>query len=251
MRRTGTKAANDRETRERLREAARTLFSERGFHKVTVREVCDAAKANVAAINYHFGDKLGLYMDLIDEAIVIMRESNRLAEEAGRGLPADERLRAFIHVFLGRLMGAGSKKTWLSQIMAREMDDPTPAMTRVVKEVIEPRMVYLGQAIAEMLDCPTDDPRVKRCFASIQGQVLIYRPHLVREKFLGSFDQHDAEAIAEHIATFSLAGIRALAEQARAEQAHTEQAHTEQAKRKAAPSKRTRRPIKRKDASRT
>ena len=46
----------DRETRERLLKAAEALFAERGFKRVTVREICLAARANVAAVNYHFGD---------------------------------------------------------------------------------------------------------------------------------------------------------------------------------------------------
>lgn len=48
-------------TRKRLLEAARHLFSERGFAAVTVRDITRAARTNVAAINYHFGGKLGLY----------------------------------------------------------------------------------------------------------------------------------------------------------------------------------------------
>ena len=50
----------DAATRARLLAAAGRLFADRGFKKVTVREICRAARANVAAINYHFGDKLGL-----------------------------------------------------------------------------------------------------------------------------------------------------------------------------------------------
>lgn len=208
----GGPAVRDPETRERLRESARTLFAERGFHKVTVREVCLAARANVAAINYHFGDKLGLYVDIVQDGIAIMRESNRLGEDAGRGLPADERLRAFLRVFLTRVAGGGEKGSWLAQIMAREMEDPTPAMDLVVEQVIAPRMAYLGEAIAELLDCPVSDPRVTRCFASIQGQCLIYRPHLVRERFLKITGPLDIEALTHHITEFSLAGIRALAD---------------------------------------
>jgi AcrR family transcriptional regulator len=135
---------------------------------VTVREVCQAAHANVAAINYHFGDKFGLYREIIQEGIAIMRESNRLGEEAGRGQPADERLRAFLRVFLARVADAGEKGHWLAQVMAREMEDPTPAMELVVQQVIEPRLAYMGEAIAELLRCPVTDPRVRRCLVSIQ-----------------------------------------------------------------------------------
>ena len=64
---------HDRETRERLRRAGLRLFGERGFRKVTVREICRAASANVAAVNYHFGDKLGLYREVLQQGIGAMR----------------------------------------------------------------------------------------------------------------------------------------------------------------------------------
>ena len=54
----------DRETRERVLRSAAQLFADRGFKKVTVREICRAARANVAAVNYHFGDKGGLFFKL-------------------------------------------------------------------------------------------------------------------------------------------------------------------------------------------
>ena len=63
----------DRETRERLLAAGQRLFADRGFKKVTVREICREAGANVAAVNYHFGDKLGLYREVLQQAIDAMR----------------------------------------------------------------------------------------------------------------------------------------------------------------------------------
>ena len=57
------------DTRQRLIDSAATLFAERGFENVTVREICKESNANVAAINYHFGDKAGLYRAVVTHAI--------------------------------------------------------------------------------------------------------------------------------------------------------------------------------------
>ena len=65
----------DAETRARLLATAQRLFGERGFKAVTVRDICTAAKANVAAVNYHFGDKLGLYREVLQVAVDAMRET--------------------------------------------------------------------------------------------------------------------------------------------------------------------------------
>ena len=42
-------------TRARLMDAALDLIAERGEEGVTLRELTDAAEANVAAVSYHFG----------------------------------------------------------------------------------------------------------------------------------------------------------------------------------------------------
>ena len=72
--------AADLETRDRLLKAAEQLFAERGFKNVTVRDICRVARANVAAVNYHFGDKMGLYREVLQIAIDAVRETT----EAGR-----------------------------------------------------------------------------------------------------------------------------------------------------------------------
>ncbi len=52
-------------TREKLVEAAAQVFAEVGFEAATVREICSRAGTNGAAVNYHFGDKLGLYTEVL------------------------------------------------------------------------------------------------------------------------------------------------------------------------------------------
>ena len=46
--------------RQRLLDAAGPIFAERGFEGVTVRDLAAEATVNVAAVGYHFGDKVGL-----------------------------------------------------------------------------------------------------------------------------------------------------------------------------------------------
>jgi AcrR family transcriptional regulator len=81
-----------RNTRERLIEAARGLFAERGFHNATVRDIATRAQTNLASINYHFHSKDDLYRE-------VMRASFRQRPDAA---PADagespaERLREFV-----------------------------------------------------------------------------------------------------------------------------------------------------------
>jgi len=205
----------DRETRERLLKAAAQLFADRGFKKVTVRDICRAARANVSAVNYHFGDKTGLYREVLQLAIETMRATSDAAREAGEGLPADERLRRYINVSMCRTMSSGNV-TWISRLIHREMTDPTPTLDAIVEQAFRPRVDDLAAMVAEILDCEPNDPRVSQCVASIHAQWMLFVPNPIASRFRAKLQLRadDAATLAEHIATFSLAGIRALADAA-------------------------------------
>jgi hypothetical protein len=95
--------------------------------------------------------------------------------------------------------------------MAHELNDPTPALDMVVKQVIKPRMAYLGSVIAALIGCRANDPRVEHSVMSVQAQCLV----LLNDKIASRFHPFQItpkrlEQVADHITTFSLAGIQAL-----------------------------------------
>src|SRR4051794_36148064 len=67
-------SAKTAQTRERLLEAAGQVFAEQGFRRATVRQICKRANANVAAVSYHFGDKLKLYAAVINHWLGVALE---------------------------------------------------------------------------------------------------------------------------------------------------------------------------------
>ena len=201
----------DLETRDRLLKSAAALFADRGFKKVTVRDICRAARANVAAVNYHFGNKHGLYREVLQMAIEIMRGTTDAARAAGQGLPAEARLAAYIKVSLCRAMSSGNV-TWISRLVNREMSDPTPTLDVIVDQAIRPRVDDLMAMVSEILQCRLDDPRVSQCVASIHAQWMLFVPNPIASKFRAKLQLRtdDAPTLAEHITKFSLAGIHAL-----------------------------------------
>jgi AcrR family transcriptional regulator len=205
------KSSEDRETRARLLHAAARLFAERGYARVTVRDICKKARANVAAVNYHFGGKDGLYRAVMRHAIETMQATTVAASEAGRGLPAAERIRAYVSVFADRLLGV-HHETWIHQLMLREMSDPTPALAMVAEEVLKPRMAYLSGAIAELIHCAPDDPRVLRCALSVTCQFnsMLWTRAVATLLDAEAGVPGSIDEIAEHIARFSLGGMKAV-----------------------------------------
>src|SRR2546428_6949515 len=56
-------------TRAKLLEAAREVFADCGYYDTTIREICSRARTNIAAVNYHFGGKLGLYTAVLRQSV--------------------------------------------------------------------------------------------------------------------------------------------------------------------------------------
>jgi AcrR family transcriptional regulator len=65
-------------TRDGLIKAAIAVFSAKGFEGGSVREITQAANANQAAINYHFGGKEGLYREVLKVSVQAFAELSPL-----------------------------------------------------------------------------------------------------------------------------------------------------------------------------
>lgn len=199
---------SDAATRARLLEAAAERFADRGVDAVSIREICTAAGANVAAVNYYFRDKAGLHRAVIERAIALMQETTELSQRAGERADPEERLRAFVRVLVTRLTGTGHH-AWVHRLMARELERPTEALELVMTRVMEPRMVYLTSVVAELTGLPGTDARVVRSALSVQTQCVAMARH--RQAIASRWPSGDLEEAIDHIATFSIGGIRAIA----------------------------------------
>ena len=206
-----TGSTSEAATRSRLLNAGERLFAERGFKDVTVRGICRDARANVAAVNYHFGDKLGLYRAVLQAACDRMRETAETARAAGISHSAEDRLRIYISIFIGRLLA--DRRGAVHRLVTREMMDPTPALDTIVEQGVRPRMEYLSEVIADLIGCDSTDSRVGRSVASVWTQSAAYVANPIAERLGGPIapTSSDVDAIARHITDFSIAGIRAIA----------------------------------------
>ncbi len=199
------------QTRQALIEAGGAVFAEVGFHNATVREICRRAGANIAAVNYHFGDKDTLYREVL--AYYQGRALQKFPLDLGvrPGATPAERLKAFVRSFLLRIFDHSSD-AWHGKLISREMIDPTDALDAIVVERIRPQAQHLGGIVRELLGGEPHTEVVRLCSFSVVSQCLFYHhcgPVVHRLFPEQTFAPEQIERLADHITAFSLAAIKA------------------------------------------
>jgi len=194
------------DTKERLMEVAGKVFAEKGFRDATVREICQQAEANLAAVNYYFGDKERLYIESVKRA------HSRRAEEVPLPhwpveAPPEQRLRGFIQTLLTRLLG-DPKSDWHGRLMIRELLQPSDACTELVREYIRPHFEPLQALVGEMLPTDVDDRTRQMIVLGIVGQCVYYRVAAPILRLLvppDEYARYQPEYLADHITRSTLA----------------------------------------------
>ena len=201
------------ETDDRLLQAAGEVFAEFGFRRATVRDICARAGANVAAVNYHFGDKAGLYAAVVKYGMgaAIQKYPPDMGLPKTGPVPSEQRLRAFIRGFLFRVLEPGPG-AWHGRLMMWEMVEPSGILGELFAQMIRPLYERLTLIVTELIGPGATPERVKLCCISVLGQCTFYRlgaPLLAQvqpDKVNPTAEQ--IEAIAEHVARLTIAGLR-------------------------------------------
>jgi len=197
-------------TEQRLLEAAGEVFAAHGFRAATVREICQRAGANVAAINYHFGDKEGLYFAVLKSCSEAALQKYPPTLGLGPNATSEERLHAFVRSLLFRIADKG-QPSWHGKLIAHEMTEPTKALTALIDKVYGPALKQLEAIVRELLGRQAPVTVVRQCQLSVLGQCLYFhfaRPAIQHIHPEQGFEPADIERLAKHITQFSLAGIR-------------------------------------------
>jgi TetR/AcrR family transcriptional regulator, regulator of cefoperazone and chloramphenicol sensitivity len=201
-------------TESRLLEAAGEIFAEVGYRAATVRQICEKAGANIAAVNYHFGDKEGLYMAVLRS----VPDAHAEKFPADRGLPpgasAEQKLAAYIESLLNRVFDEG-RPGWHTKIMAREMIEPTRALDTLVADVALPVHQELASIVRELLGSRATEDAVRLCTLSILSQCVYYhhaRSVLSRLYPEQEYGFRDIAQLADHITRFSQGALQHCAQ---------------------------------------
>ena len=201
------------DTKKRIIETAGNIFAESGFQNTTVREICKQAGVNIAAINYHFGDKKGLYLAVIKYGKNTAFQKYPLNFGSDKASSPEGRLKDFVSRFIGRVRGWHEGEIpWLRKLIARELLRPTEGLDMVAEEVVKPIFKTLSAIVRELLGSRATEDTVNLCCASIIGQSIFFlHAQPMIKRLFPSNNYIDTKLIADHITRFSLNAIKQFA----------------------------------------
>jgi AcrR family transcriptional regulator len=157
-------------TRARLMDAALDLLAQRGKDGVTLRELTDAAEANVAAVSYHFGSLGSLCDAAIEQALERYLDAQQASVSALGANPTLEQLAAGFAAPMIRALASGGRDLDVMRIVARAGIDPPAGWARLgprfdviraevvrvlkanLSDVKEPELVFRARCAAGLLN---------------------------------------------------------------------------------------------------
>jgi AcrR family transcriptional regulator len=203
----------DHRTRDRLLEAAGVVFSEKGYERASAREICDFARVNSAAVNYYFGGKKNLYVEVLREAHRRLMNLGALKAVAEDVHDPEDRLKSFFADFLHALLDP-TPAGWIVRVIMRETASHTEALPELIEQQIRPTAGLFRIIIARLMDLPADHEAVILGAGSTIAQFVFIFQNRDAIELIHPWLKLRGEGIdrmALHIWRFSVGGLRAVA----------------------------------------
>lgn len=153
--------------RQRLLLAGLKLFADQGFAKTSIRQIAVEAGANVAAVSYYFGNKVGLY-----RAVFFGGHAPELAE-ASR-IPQALQLNSLDELFervLQPLRSGQTARSWM-KMQRREMLEPTGLWQEKVDRGMVPVHAALVAYLCRRLGLGEPDDEVRALALLVIGPAV-------------------------------------------------------------------------------
>jgi AcrR family transcriptional regulator len=202
--------AHSNETCRRLLAAASEEFARRGFANARIRSIVDAARVNLAAVNYYFGGKAGLYRATLAHLAGEMHPAD--SPQAMRGRKPEERLERRVFAILDRFIGA-ARPSPLGRILAYEAMDPTGSLESLLEDTMRPELRRLRAILREIAGSEVDDAKLTHAALGILGQCVLYLyagPAIERMSPSLGRGGDTCRILAAQITDFSLGGVERL-----------------------------------------
>lgn len=204
------------DTKQRILTAAEAVFADQGFAGASLRAITQAAEVNLAAVNYHFGSKSGLYRAVFERRIEpINRE--RIARldalDTTRPPSVEEVVAAFIEPAILGARHWGPEGAVFMRISGRMFSEPGEHWDGIDELFSEIKQRFMPAFAAAL---PDHSPQEHfwnmymvlgcMCHAMSSGSLL----SMVS---MGTCTDEEPEELLRHLIPFLAAGMRSRAAQ--------------------------------------
>lgn len=196
-------------TRTRILEAAGELFAASGYAETTNKAIAAKAQVDLASINYHFGNRSGLYQAVLTESYGQVLGLAKLKQLVGSELAPASKLRLLIEQLV--TLAAQEPQAWQLRVLAREILAPTSHLQILFQNEAVPKVALLRRMLSEIIRIPAEDPALTRCLLCVIAPCLMLLvggrtfPGPLQEVF-----QMPSQAIASHLYHYATGGLKAI-----------------------------------------
>ncbi len=199
-------------SKDRILDVAEELFALKGYDAVTVREITRRAGCNLAAVNYHFGNKRNLYLEVFRARWVPRAGRIRKQVRASLRGQVSPSPRAVIRALAGAFIEgplSDAERERHSQLMAREMVRPTEAFDLVASEVMGPLFADLAELLAPAMGNDLSKEGLALKIQSVLGMVIHFNFARVAVTRMSGreYDAVFKKRLVAHITEFCLRGL--------------------------------------------
>ncbi|MCF7790925.1 MAG: CerR family C-terminal domain-containing protein [Victivallales bacterium] len=173
-------------TKEKILLTAAEEFAKNGYHRTTIREICESAKVNISAINYHFNSKENLYKTVVD--YLFEKVLNDSIEFNFTNLKEwKTEFKKLILDYLEKVMGKSLYGSFLNRILFREMIDPSIIFYTIHKEYIQKHFSRLKKFINYISVQADSEENLNLLVYTLASQYIFYG----QNKYLVSLELGD------------------------------------------------------------
>lgn len=200
------------DVRNRLLDAAEKLFCSKGFHATSVRELTAEANCNLAAVNYHFGGKDQLYVEMFRREFEMMIERNLESINTIMNGPeptAEKLIRAILEPSI-RQISEHEPKGQVMRMLVREVMNKKVDPEFVAKDIKVRLFDRIGRAFKQLVPTLPDDEMILTLVVSSFDGVLLH-PFLFMELYHKTMPGLTIDVLIDHMVKFVAAAIRGYA----------------------------------------
>jgi AcrR family transcriptional regulator len=211
-----TKTVKNDCTKERILDKAEALFALKGYDAVSVREITGAANCNLAGVNYHFGNKQNLYLEVFRSRwlprAVRIQKCFRESLASNGALTASIVVESLAQAFIEGPLSEEERQRH-HQLISAELAKPTAAFKMIADQAFRPLFEDLRSALPDDIE----EERLVLNIFSVFAMLHYFnfaRPLI--SSFMGCENDADLQGrLVDHIVEFSINGLSANSKETR------------------------------------